>query len=197
MSDRVEAIRHLVMSEDAANLYTGHLLIVEQYAIQLARIENEDVEAAQVAALLHDIGKLRGADADHPLVGADAARHLLPLHGYDKHLTKRVASAIMTHGGGAQDTFGRILSSADGLAHLDIVPLLLCLQSKKRSPLDAVKKVLAKIENEWDQKIVLTSARQIGKERHDAAVLLLKSCLDVMHRNSQEDRRGSRQGKQE
>ena len=185
MSELTKKITKLIIGEDA-ELYNNHISLVVHYAVLLANIENEDEEAIELGSLLHDIGRIRHGGEKHNLTGEKDAREILKKHNYDLVKTEQICNAIISHGGEEEfpikDKFGEVIRAADGLAHLDVVPFLLAHNLKKKNGDlgDAIKKLIKKLEFEWNNKITLKSARKIGKAKHDSAILVLKSNLDVI-----------------
>ena len=191
MSELTKIITKLIISEGDINFYNNHISLVVKHAIALARIENEDEEAIELAALLHDIGRIRHGGEKHNLKGEKIAREILKQHNYDPMKTEQICNAIISHDGTKEfpvkDVFGKIIRSADGLSHLDIVPLLLTLEIQKKNGDvgKSVKRLIEKLNFEWDNKITLKSARRIGKAKYESAILVLKSKLDVLNQVGQ------------
>lgn len=187
MSKLTEEITQIVITEDKEDYYKNHISLVVHYAIILAHIEKEDEEAIELAALLHDIGRIRYGGKNHNLKGEKDAREILKQHNYDSKKTKKICNAIISHGGGDEfsvtNLFSKIIRSADGLSHLDVIPYLLAIYLKKnRGDLGkAIKKLIEKLEFEWNKKITLQSAKMIGKAKHDSAVLMLKNNLNIIN----------------
>ncbi len=189
MSELTKIITQLIISEDNINLYKNHISLVVKYAIDLANIENEDEEAIEIAALLHDLGRIRYGGKKHNLTSEKAAREILKQHHYDARKTEQICNSIISHDGEkefpATDVFGEIIRSADGLSHLDVVPLLLTLKIKDGNLGDAIKNLIEKLKFEWNNKITLRSARRIGKAKYESAILVLKSNLDIINKAEQ------------
>ncbi len=185
MSELTKKINKLIISEDA-EFYKNHISLVVHYAVMLAKIENKDNEAIEIAALLHDIGRIRYGGEKHNLTGEKDVREILKKHNYDSVKTEQICNSIISHGGEEEfpikDKFGEVIRAADGLAHLDVVPFLLAHNLKKKNGDlgEAIKKLIKKLEFEWSNKITLKSARKMGKVKHDSAILVLKNNLDVI-----------------
>ena len=186
MSELIERIKKLVINEDNIKLYNNHISLVVKYASQLAEIEGEDVIDMKIAALLHDIGRIRYGGENHNLKGTADARKILEAENYDSAKTKKICNAIISHGGTEEypvkDKFGEILRCADGLSHHDVVPLFLIFNLKKKNGDlgQAIQKLTSKLEFEWNKKITLPSAKKIGQEKYGAAMLILKSNLNLI-----------------
>ena len=185
MTGAIERIQELVVNEDKIELFDNHIKLVVKYAVQLAKTEGEDVTDITIAALLHDLGRIRYGGKNHNITGARDARKILCDENYSSEKIEIICDAITAHTG--DDTtlvniFSEILRAADGLAHLDIVPLFLKLNLKKTD--DNLKlaliKLIDKFETEWNTKITLSSAKDIGLEKYNATMLLLKSNMSVL-----------------
>lgn len=185
MSKLTKEITQLIINEDKDGYYKYHIALVVHYAIKLAHIEKEDEEAIELAALLHDIGRIRYGGSNHNITGEKDAREILKQYNYDLEKNEKICSAIISHGGEDEfpinDLFGEIIRSADGLSHLDIVPYLLALYLKKKDLGGAIKKLIEKLEFEWTKKITLQSAKMMGKAKHDSAILVLRNNLDIIN----------------
>jgi len=74
-----------------------HALRVRNYALKIAEDENfEDKELIELAALLHDIGYIKGYQY-HERNGAPFARQFLNGKGYDLMKTGKIVNCIMKH----------------------------------------------------------------------------------------------------
>lgn len=185
MSKLIKKITQIVMAEDKEDYYINHISLVVRYAKRLAKIENEDEETIELAALLHDIGRIRYGGDKHNLTGEKDAKQILNQCGYDPKKTKKICDAIISHGGKEEypikNKCGEIICSADGLAHLDVVPKLLVLYIKKKegNTKEAIIKLIEKLDFEWNKKIILSSAKKIGEAKYNSAKAMLKNKLEL------------------
>ena len=190
MSEIIKKIERLVRDEDNSQLFNNHISLVIKYAKRLALDENEDVEAIEIAALLHDLGRIRYGGKGHNLTGAKDAKEILEKENYSPEKIEKICNAIISHGGKEEfpvkDKFGEILRCADGLSHHDVVPLFLTLNLKKTNDdlSEALQKLIRKLDFEWKNKITLDSAKKIGYEKYNSAILILKSNLEIILRVS-------------
>ena len=186
MSEIIERIKKLVKEEDNIELFNNHISLVIKYARRLALDENEDVEAIEIAALLHDLGRIRYGGKEHNLTGAKDAKEILEKENYSPDKIEKICNAIISHGGEKEfpvkDKFGEILRCADGLSHHDVVPLFLTFNLKKTNNnlLEALQKLIKKLDFEWNNKITLDSAKKTGSEKYHSAILILKSNLEII-----------------
>ncbi|MCK5026664.1 MAG: HD domain-containing protein [Nanoarchaeota archaeon] len=186
MSEIIERIKKLVKEEDNIELFNNHISLVIKYARRLALDENEDVEAIEIAALLHDLGRIRYGGKEHNLTGAKDAKEILETENYSPEKIEKICNAIISHGGEkafpVKDKFGEILRCADGLSHHEVVPLFLTFNLKKTNNdlSEALQKLIKKLDTEWHDKITLDLAKKIGYEKYNSAILILKSNLEII-----------------
>lgn len=73
----IEAFAKILCSKDKEDPWLfEHVQLVRKYAVELAKIENADVEVCEIAALLHDIGKCKGRE-NHHITGRNLAGKFL------------------------------------------------------------------------------------------------------------------------
>jgi len=150
-------------------LADNHVLVVADFATELARRYGADEDLARAGALLHDIAdvKMRGRGAEHEAESLRMARELMHEAGFearDIHLV--VDDAIRYHSCHGDEhpesVEGKILSTADSLAHLKTDFYLFA--TRFLSPdmtFDEVKKwTLEKIERDVHRKIFFDDVRQ-------------------------------------
>jgi len=73
-----------------------HTLRVRNYALKLAEEEGGDKEVVELAALLHDIGYMKGF-RDHARSGVPIARDFLNKQGYDVMKAGKIINCIIKH----------------------------------------------------------------------------------------------------
>ena len=188
MNSIVKLVEKIIIKEDE-ELFNNHISLVTDYCISLAKHESLDEELLALCCLLHDIGKIRFKNKDHNITGALEARKILEEQYYDKERIDIICEAILVHSSNSscpKDCFyGEVLRCADGLAHLDMVFLFVVAQYKKsnHSLSCALKKVLDKINFEWENKITLPFAKQIGEEKYFCAKFLLENSLEQLNKD--------------
>lgn len=106
-------------------MFDNHVLIVANYATELAKQYGANEELSRTAALLHDIAdaKMKRENEDHEKTSLQMARELMKEFEYAENEIKLVVDdAIRYHscnGSEHPDSLeGKILSTADALAHL-------------------------------------------------------------------------------
>lgn len=112
-------------AEWAGWLADNHVFVVADYATELAKKYKADEELARAAALLHDIAdvKMQRSNEKHEEESLKMARSLMQEVGYDDDDIKLVVDdAIRYHSCHGEERpkslEGKILSTADSLAHL-------------------------------------------------------------------------------
>jgi len=103
--------------------YNAHIEAVRMYALKLASKLNADKTIVEVAALLHDTGKIKDQE-NHHIESAKIARKLLENYGCDKKFIEDVIHCILVHRASKKDKAktieAQIIKDADGIAFLDI-----------------------------------------------------------------------------
>lgn len=106
-------------------IYDNHVLVVANYATELAQRYGENEDTARAAALLHDVADsvMKREDERSEQTSLDMATELLKKHGYsDEEIDRIVSDGIRYHGchDGRVPQFmeGKILATADSMAHL-------------------------------------------------------------------------------
>ncbi len=186
MKDRTEKIRELVRSEtmksELPEQWECHIIPVVDYAIKLSDICNADRNVCEVAALLHDIGRIRYGGKGHNMTGARDSVKMLSRMGFEKEFTEKVRHCIVSHRCEEGDEEPRtleakIISSADAMAQYDNIPLFfyVSVKVKNDSLIDAYNWVYEKVVRGWEKKMLIPQAKEMMKERYEA----LKQILDV------------------
>lgn len=156
----------------------AHFAPVAEYAKTLAGESGADVELAEIAGWLHDMGSIIYGRENHHITGAKIAEEKLKEFGYDSEKIEIVKKCILNHRGSvnnekeSQDE--QILADADGMSAFDRIEGIFyaALVSEKLSVSEARKSVKRKLENSYNK--LSSSAREIIKPKYDAAMLLLE-----------------------
>ena len=56
----ISKIREIVKKEHEKEDYENHILVVVKNALKLAEMKNADKEIIEIAALMHDLGRVHG-----------------------------------------------------------------------------------------------------------------------------------------
>lgn len=164
-------------------LWKNHVLVVANYASELARQYGASEELSRAAALLHDVAdtKMKRENDDHEKQSLKMATDLMYIAGYDKdEIGLVVGDAIMhhnCHGNSRPRTIeGKILATADSLAHLktDFYIFAVWNFGKRGESLDGTKKwVLKKIDRDFYNKILFDEIREDVRADYERIKTLL------------------------
>lgn len=138
-----------------------------------------DEETVELAALLHDIGRLKFGEGDHDITGIPEAEKILKEHNYPQNVIDEVKHCIESHRGSKnispKTTIAKIITNADAMAHFDILPVFFFWRSKKQSFDEAFKWVDDKIDRNWNKKLTLPEAKKMMEKKYKAIKLVLDS----------------------
>ena len=152
--------------------YDKHLLGVEKWAkFLLTKLPRADKEVVFLGVWLHDLHRIRGLKGDHQKAGAQEAKKVMQGYGYPDETIKKVQAIILTHacdGAMPKTLEGRILASADAMAHYINDFYLQIAVTGQRSVAEYKEWCLEKLKRDYSKKISFPFARQAIKDRHDA-----------------------------
>lgn len=180
--NKLKEIRQLVKSKFEENDWKYHMLPVVKYTKKLAKIYKVDEELAELAALLHDIGRVDiKYDEDHHIVGVPIAEKILRNFNYPEKVIKEVKHVVASHrtskGPRPKTMIAKIVANADAMAHFDILPVFFWWRKSRKeySFEDTLQWVENKLKNDWQKKITLPEAKKISKKNYKANRLILDS----------------------
>ncbi|XOB42498.1 MAG: HD domain-containing protein [Candidatus Nealsonbacteria bacterium] len=169
-----------------SDFFNFHIKPVVKNALAVAeKLEEKiDLEVVEIAAYLHDIARFRepgkfGLSEDHHIVGVEMAEKLMKEHGYKESFIEKVKHCILTHRGKKgprpETIEARIVATADAMVHFDgfLYAFKLFVENHKIFE-DILEKVEQKMMRSW-QKITIPQARDIIRDKYEAAMLLIKS----------------------
>jgi uncharacterized protein len=175
----LENIRQLVKNEAEEDDWKYHIVPVVKYAKELAKILNADEDVAELAALLHDIGRLRFESGDHDVTGVPEAEKILKELNCPSEIIDEVKHCVESHRGSKnvvpKTIIAKIIANADAMAHFDILPVFFFWRSQDSSFEEAFKWVDEKIDRDWDKKLTLPEARKLMVDKHNAIRLILNA----------------------
>jgi uncharacterized protein len=190
LMSKIKEIKDIVKAEieksNTPEQYKLHFIPVFEYSMKLAEITGANKEVVELAAWLHDLGRVKFGPEDHHKTGAVEAEKILRNFGYPEETIKHVKECILTHRSMERDEPPRtieakIIASADAMAHYDTIPWLLVLKFKKTGNLkESVEWVLEKVNRGWEKKILIPEGKDMIKEKYKAAKLLLESTLKYL-----------------
>ncbi len=183
--DIIKKVRKIVEKE--ANDYVDwsyHILLVVKYSLFLAnKYKIKDNEQIELAALLHDIGRLPYSDKkdiDHHISGAEKAEKILKKLNYPKEKISEIKGAIICHRGNdkikPKTILEKIIANADAMSHFDILPVLYYWRSKAGDDFAEITKwVEDKYDRNWKQKLTLPEAKKGIKDKYLLNKKILKN----------------------
>lgn len=157
-----------------------HLMEVEHLANLLCDdFQNADRDLVGLGVWFHDIGRLRGQDENHDVVGAEIAKETLLSNGVSKERAKRVYDICRSHR--CSDVMpksleAKILATADAMSHFkhSFYIRLIPIYMEELTFEEAKLKVLKKINRDYKEKIAFDQARDAVKEKYVALRLILE-----------------------
>ena len=185
----LDKIRNFIKEElethDKEDQWDFHLKLVKKYADKLASIyKDADDEVVELAVWLHDITRIESLSKNHNVTGAAKAENLLREMNYPQDIVEKVKHCILTHrckdGDPKPESIeAKILASADGMAHFDIIPLLMWMAGKHTDMdiREAARWLYHKIERAWEKKIILPEAREMVKDKYRAFQVLFRDVI--------------------
>ena len=179
----IKQVEEIVRKHAVEDDWKYHILLVRKYSLQLAEMLKADKEIVEISALLHDIGRQKFGPENHEIIGAKEAVIILKKLGYPSEKIKKVEHCILVHRGSSKikpETLeAEIIMNTDAMAHFDTLPLLLFVAKRERSFEEAVKFVHKKIEKDWNNKLTLSQAKDLMKEKYGAIKIVLESMMDL------------------
>lgn len=131
-----------------------------KYALWLAKAYQVDPEVAELAALLHDIGR---ADTTHSDEVIAEVKHCIESHRSNE-------------GPEPETILAKIIANADAMVHFDHIPLFFYWRAKQGVKFeDIVSWVDKKLERNWTTKITLPEARELMKTKYLSAKMMLSA----------------------
>jgi len=180
----IEKIREYVKKEADEDDWKYHIVPVVNYAKKLAKILKADIEITELAALLHDIGRIKFGTKNHDLTGAVEAEKILKKAGYSQKVIDEVKHSVESHRGSKnippKTIIARIVANADAMAHFDVIPMLFYWRAKDGTFEEGFKWVLEKIERDWNKKLTISEAKEMMKEKYKAIKVVLEANKDYI-----------------
>jgi len=181
----VKEIRKLVEREckKPANIFgysfwTYHILSVVKYSVMLAKRLGADKETVELAALLHDIGVVKGDKANHHISGTEDAEKILKKFNYPQEKIEGIKHCIYAHRSSKsikrKTIEAKCVASADAMSHFDEIPHLFesAFIRFKMNPEEGKQWILDKLERDW--KKLVPGTREMIKKKYEAIKLILK-----------------------
>jgi HD superfamily phosphodiesterase len=144
------------------NIWETHVRLVRKYSVELAEIEKVDSRIVEIAAILHDIGRIKEGE-EHYVRSHDLSKPFLESTGLSNDDRELILECILKHSTryASEDNRieVRIIQCADALANLFDEELQ--EYSRKRLLKETINKSFIKLLG----KITLDSARAIAEPR--------------------------------
>lgn len=186
MTNKTDKIRRLVKESFEETDWKYHILPVIKYAKDLAKAYELGEEVVELAALLHDIGRIEMKDdEEHHIIGIPRAKKILREHNYSEEVIKQVLHCIESHrtskGPKPKTMLAKIITNADAMAHFDALPVFFYWRATQgKSFEEIVRWVDEKIEKDWHKKITLPKAKKMVEKKYKAIRLLLNSLKEYI-----------------
>ena len=181
MDKKLEKIYKIVESKFEEVDYKYHILLVLKYAKELAKTHKADEEVVEIAALLHDIGRVDlKNDPVHHIIGSKEAEIILKELEYSQDTIDKVKHCVESHsigkGPNPKTMEAKIIANADAMSHFDMLPVFYFWLTRRNVKFDETTKwVENKLKNDWNEKLTFPEAKKMVKEKYDAIKLLLNS----------------------
>ena len=185
MRNLIEEVRKFVEEESKKPTakygyepYEFHLIPVRNYAVELAKKLNADVEIVEIAAWLHDIGSIINGRNNHHLTGAEIAENKLKELDYPLEKIERVKSCILNHRGSVNShrttLEEQIISDADTISNFDNISGLFkaAFVYENLNQREGGISVREKLQRKWNQ-LCLEESKNLIKSKYEAVMLLL------------------------
>jgi len=160
------------------SFWTEHIIPMVRCARILGNRLGADKEIVELAALLHDIGVIKGDSKNHHISGMKEAEKILKKFNYPPEKIEEIKHCIYAHRSSKsikrKTMEAKCIASADAMAHFDKTPQLFesAFIRFKMNPEEGKKWLLAKLERDW--KKLIPEARKLVKEKYKAIKLILK-----------------------
>jgi len=179
MDKNITKVRRLVKERFEEVDWKYHILPVVKYAKKLAKIYKVNEDVVELAALLHDIGRVKLEDDEkHHIVGVPEAEKILRKFNYPEKVIKEVHHCVASHRPGKgpkpKTMTAKIVANADAMSHFEALPVFFYWRGSRGCDFKEVLKwVDNKIEQDWTKKVTLPKAREMVKDKYEAARLFL------------------------
>ncbi|MFA5070092.1 MAG: HD domain-containing protein [Patescibacteria group bacterium] len=156
-----------------------HILPVVNYSKRLSVIYKADKKVVGLAALLHDIGRIRFGEKNHEITGAKEAEKILKKYGYSRNTIDKIKHCIVSHRGSSKTKpktiAAKIIANADAMAHFDSLPIFFYWRLGGRKFEEVFKWIDEKYKKDWNKKLTLPGSKKILKEKYKAIQIVLNS----------------------
>ncbi len=165
-------------------LYKSHVLIVANYAKQIAEKNKANSELCILGALFHDIARCWGVFDEPQLMNESLvkAKELMQENNYSEKEIQTVKEIILTHSCNEEmpeTVEEKVLASADALAHFMTDFYLDLIFFKWIEPAEKMETfkpwVLKKIDRDFNKKIFFKEFKELARKRFEALQTLFSN----------------------
>lgn len=180
MDKIIEKIKKLVKDRASEEDWNYHIKLVVKNTLALAKRYKVDERDAELAALLHDIGRLPYSDQaeeKHHILGAEEAGKILKRLKYPEERIKAICSAILSHRGSVppKTVLEKIIANADALSHFDILPVFYYWRAGRFSVEEITEWIEEKYKRNFRKKLTLPEARKMARKKYKLNMEILKN----------------------
>jgi putative nucleotidyltransferase with HDIG domain len=174
----IEEVRKIVQQQADEKMWRYHIIPVFDYAVDLAEKLDADLKVVKLAALLHDIGRIKFGGKDHAKTGSEETVRILKDLGASEELITQVEHCVAVHPckkGQPETKEAEIIANADAMAHFDMIPFFFYMLADDKSFAESLQWVEDKVNWDWENKLSLSEAKKAVKEKYQAAKLLIQA----------------------
>jgi len=159
--------------------WTHHIVPMAKYSLELAKRSKADKQIVELAALLHDIGVIKGDRETHHISGAKEAEKILKRFDYPKEKIEAIKHCILAHRASKsierKTIEAKCIASADAISHYEEIPQLFesAFTRFKMNPQEATHWIVGKLDRDW--KKLTPKAKEIINEKRKAVKLIFKN----------------------
>jgi len=158
-----------------------HTDFVRNFSVKLAKKLKADVELCEVAALLHDIGRMRYGPDDHEITSAKDTDKILHELGYNEEFIKKASRAVLTHRGSTKPDpvtiEEKIVACADAMSHFEDAAMLFAIMNReakehKKTAPELIEIFSSKLDRAWVKVCRIPEAQKMLKKKREALKLI-------------------------
>ncbi|MBU2028455.1 HD domain-containing protein [Patescibacteria group bacterium] len=179
MDKKLAKIYKIIEESFAESDYRYHILPVVKYAKELAWIYKANAEIVEIAALLHDIGRIDiKNDAEHHILGVPVAEKILQDLEYPEEIIEEVKHCVASHRASQdlkpQTLIAKIIANADAMSHFDMLPIFYFWNGQRNTRVAEITDwVEKKFERNWEKKLTFPEAKKLVEKKYAAAKIIL------------------------
>lgn len=189
MDKKLKKIYKIIEKSFEESDYRYHILPVVKYAKELAQIYKADVKVTEIAALLHDVGRIDiKNDSAHDILGAPVAEKILKKLKYSAEIIQEVKHCVLSHRASndlkPQTLVAKIIANADAMSHFDMLPIFYYWNGQRNTKVSEITEwVEKKLERDWTKKLTFPEAKKLIKKKYQTAKIVL-AMLKEYEKNS-------------